>query len=39
MKQIIKIRSMDKDDLDEQEALLDVYKRALGMIPDFASEG
>jgi hypothetical protein len=26
---------MDKDDLDEQEALLDVYKRALGMIPDF----
>ena len=23
--------SMDKDDLDEQETLLDVYKRALGM--------
>jgi uncharacterized protein (UPF0335 family) len=35
MRQILKIRKMDKDDLDEQEALLDVYKRALGMIPDF----
>jgi uncharacterized protein (UPF0335 family) len=36
MRQIIKIRKMDKDDLDEQETLLDVYKRALGMLPDFA---
>ncbi len=27
------LRRMDKDDLDEQEALLDVYKRALGMLP------
>jgi uncharacterized protein (UPF0335 family) len=35
MRQILKIRRMDKDDLDEQETLLDVYKRALGMIPDF----
>jgi uncharacterized protein (UPF0335 family) len=35
IRQILKIRKMDKDDLDEQEALLDVYKRALGMIPDF----
>jgi uncharacterized protein (UPF0335 family) len=35
MRQIIKIRKMDKDDLDEQETLLDVYKRALGMLPDF----
>jgi uncharacterized protein (UPF0335 family) len=34
MRQIIKLRRMDKDDLDEQEALLDVYKRALGMLPD-----
>ena len=33
MRQIIKIRRMDKDDFDEQEALLDVYKRALGMLP------
>lgn len=37
MKQIIKIRRMDKDDLDEQETLLDVYKRALGMLPDFGT--
>ena len=35
MRQLIKIRKMDKDDLDEQETLLEVYKRALGMIPDF----
>jgi uncharacterized protein (UPF0335 family) len=33
-----KIRKMDQDDLDEQETLLDVYKRALGMIPDLPSE-
>jgi uncharacterized protein (UPF0335 family) len=38
MRQIIRIRKMDKDDLDEQETLLDVYKRALGMIPDFSDE-
>jgi len=35
MRQVIRIRKMDKDDLDEQETLLDVYKRALGMLPDF----
>ena len=38
MRQIIKIRKMDKDELDEQETLLDVYKRALGMLPDFEAE-
>jgi uncharacterized protein (UPF0335 family) len=38
MRQIVKIRKMDQDELDEQETLLDVYKRALGMLPDFASE-
>ena len=35
MRQLIKIRKIDKDDLDEQETLLDVYKRAIGMLPDF----
>ncbi len=35
MRQLIKLRKMDKDDLDESEALLDVYKRALGMLPLF----
>lgn len=33
MRLLIKIRKMDKDDLDEQEALLDTYKRAIGMRP------
>ena len=32
-RQLIRLRRMDKDDLDEQEALIDVYKRALGMLP------
>jgi uncharacterized protein (UPF0335 family) len=34
MRQIIRIRKRDKDELDEEETLLDVYKRALGMTPD-----
>jgi uncharacterized protein (UPF0335 family) len=34
MRQIIKERRMDKDDLDEREALLDTYRRALGMFVD-----
>jgi len=34
MRQIIRIRKMDKDELDEVESLIDVYKRALGMLPD-----
>jgi uncharacterized protein (UPF0335 family) len=34
MRQIIKIRKMDKDEHDEQESLLDVYLRALGMLPE-----
>jgi uncharacterized protein (UPF0335 family) len=40
MRQLIRLRKMDKDDLDEQETLLDVYKRALGMLPavDAAAE-
>jgi uncharacterized protein (UPF0335 family) len=31
MRQIVKLRKMDKDDLDEQEALLETYMHALGM--------
>ena len=34
MRQIIKIRKMDKEELDEEESLLDVYKCALGMSPE-----
>ena len=29
MRQVVKRRRMDKDDLDEQEALLETYERAL----------
>jgi uncharacterized protein (UPF0335 family) len=38
MRQLIKLRKMDKDDLDEQETLLDVYKRAIGMLPGFEAD-
>lgn len=31
MRQIIKMRSMDRDLLSEQDALLDVYRDALGL--------
>lgn len=34
MRLIIKERRMDKDDFDEQETLLEIYKRALGMLAD-----
>ncbi|HLD95424.1 MAG TPA: DUF2312 domain-containing protein [Alphaproteobacteria bacterium] len=32
MKQVIKLRKMKKEDLVEQEELLEVYKQALGMV-------
>src|SRR5436305_17807 len=38
MRQVIRLRRMDQDDLDEQETLLDVYKRALGMVPDLPTQ-
>ena len=34
MRQVIRIRKIDEADLHEQEELIDVYKRALGMLPD-----
>jgi uncharacterized protein (UPF0335 family) len=34
IRQIIKIRKTDKDKLDEEESLLELYKRALGMLPE-----
>ena len=34
IRQIVRIRKMDEDDRDEQEALLDTYMRALGMKPE-----
>ena len=38
MRQIIRIRKRDQDELDEEETLLDVYKRALGMLPAAEAE-
>jgi uncharacterized protein (UPF0335 family) len=38
MRQIIKIRRMDKQEVDEEEGLLDLYKRALGMMPEAGIE-
>jgi uncharacterized protein (UPF0335 family) len=31
MRQIIRLRKMDRDDRNEQEHLLDLYKQALGL--------
>jgi uncharacterized protein (UPF0335 family) len=31
MRQVLKLRKMDKDDRDELETVLDLYLRALGM--------
>ena len=33
MRQIVRIRRRDQDDLDEEESLIELYKRALGMLP------
>jgi uncharacterized protein (UPF0335 family) len=38
MRQIIKIRRKDKEEVDEEESLLDLYKRALGMAPEAVIE-
>ena len=34
LREIIKIRKADASDLEEQEYLLDIYKRALGLLPE-----
>lgn len=34
MKQVMKLRKMDANERDEQDYMLDVYKRALGMLPE-----
>ncbi len=38
MKKLVAIRRKDQDAFDEEETLLTVYKRALGMIPDLPSD-
>lgn len=32
MKKIIAMRKRDRDDLAEEEAILDIYKKSLGMV-------
>lgn len=38
MRQIIKLRKMDHSERDEQEHMLDLYKRVLGMAPDMEDD-
>lgn len=38
MRQVLKIRKMDHNERDEQEHMLDLYKRALGMLPELDDE-
>lgn len=38
MRQIIKLRKMEANDVEEQEHMLDIYKRALGMLPELDEE-
>ncbi|GAB4175488.1 MAG: DUF2312 domain-containing protein [Thalassobaculales bacterium] len=33
MRQVLRMRRMDESERDEQETLLDLYLRALGMLP------
>lgn len=32
MRQVVRLRKMDANDRQEQEAILDLYKQALGMV-------
>lgn len=38
MRQVVRLRRMEKADRDEQETLLELYRRAIGMDPDPAGE-
>jgi uncharacterized protein (UPF0335 family) len=38
LRQVLKLRKMDVSERDEQEALLDLYMRALGMAPELEEE-
>lgn len=34
IRQVIKLRKLDASERDEQETILDTYRRALGMLPE-----
>ncbi len=36
IRKIISLRKKDQNERDEEEALLDIYMRALGMLPDLS---
>lgn len=38
MKEVIKLRRKEASELEEEEYLLDTYKRALGMLPELDEE-
>lgn len=38
IRQIIKLRKKDAQEIEEEETILDTYKRALGMLPDLDEE-
>lgn len=38
IRQIIKLRKLDASELEEQETILDTYRRALGMLPELDEE-
>lgn len=38
LRKIISLRKKDAAERDEEDYLLDTYKRALGMVPDFEEE-
>lgn len=38
LRSIVKLRKMDAGERDEQEAILDTYRRALGMLPQLDDE-
>jgi uncharacterized protein (UPF0335 family) len=38
MRAVIRLRKMEPADVNEQESLLDLYKRALGMLPSADAE-
>lgn len=38
LRTIVRLRKMDAGERDEQEAILDTYRRALGMLPELDEE-
>ena len=38
IRSIIRLRKLDASERDEKEHILDTYRRALGMLPDFSED-